>query len=269
MIDWLKTNLMVIIFVGVPGIIVLIGIMKGVRNKLQQRLEVDKELTDNESTTSSKNFLKKLSIKRIAKWAFLIFLAIQAVAWILDMPQLFVVKKLVDIAYRNDSAHVSKRIGQRVMEEELKPYREEQKKIRSKSAPNQEDFARSKELERKIVNIEAKYDSVNKNPLKRRISAGEDVWFVIKYQDEKSNEKIRQMKARIEKLDENVLEVSYQSKCVGQGWMKCSYFPEQERWTGTWQDAEGGGDVILEIKDVGLVGYINNDPATRVWIKKS
>ena len=106
MIDWLKTNLMVIIFVGVPGIIVLIGIMKGVRNKLQQRLEVDKELTDNESTTSSKNFLKKLSIKRIAKWAFLIFLAIQAVAWILDMPQLFVVKKLVDIAHRNDPEHI-------------------------------------------------------------------------------------------------------------------------------------------------------------------
>lgn len=232
--------------------------------------EKEKTVKNGEEKTPIKrwNPFQGWGVKRVIGWAFVVFLLFEFGMWVLDI-DFSLIRKLISFAYRNNPAHVSKMIGQRAMAEEVKPYREELERIKSKDTPSQKDFARSKELEIQIANIEAKYDSVNKAQSGRKVSVRDNVWFVIKYQDKKGNEQTRQMKAKIEKLDENVLEVSYQSKCVGQGRVQCDYSLEQGQWIGTWQDAKGGGDVILERKDVGLVGYINNNPASRVWIKKS
>lgn len=78
------------------------------------------------------------------------------------------------------------------------------------------------------------------------------------------------MRGKIEKFDtNNVLEISYQSECVGTGKIECSYSPKTNRWVGTWQDKEKRGDIILETKEGELVGYINNDPDTSVRVTKS
>lgn len=193
------------------------------------------------------NFLQNLpqgwNAKKIAKWAFGIFLLFELVVLLFDSPNFSLVRKLADIAYRNNPAHTTENIKQTAMEEEIKPFREELDIINNLEKPNYQNYVKSKELEKKIGNIEAKYDPAKRSAglQKRRLSRAllGDIYINLKSEGYSTS-------ARITRLDEQQLSISCVLSDKGfLGSIEAEWSEEQKCYMGTWAAPYKKGQIKL------------------------
>lgn len=201
-----------------------------------------------------RNLPQGWSAKRIAGWAFGIFLMFELIFLVFDIPNLSLIRKLVDVAYRNDPVHTTENIKQTAMEEEINPFREELDRIDNLEKQNYQSYIRAKKIESQIANIEAKYDLAQKSDgVIMSLPATEALLKSAMMFCEKPDGKKWVLRAEVKKLNEHELVIYYlySDEHCGKsnvGVIKCLRSEKNQSYIGTWRDDAYGtaGEIELQ-----------------------